>query len=422
MNIERLASAVIIVALFGATGCGESASPTQGKPLPSACPCDDPLELLSTEAVRIGSASYLLDSKPAIASAFREDGREKFPLGLDVALAFTGRVAGGRPLLYVAGCKGASSVLRVFTDLDEGEVADDLLGEYALPGTVRVVGLTSEEKGGLYAVDEIGQQILHLVDDDGDGVPDSHRLYAVAPSPSFFGLVDIWTERGGLLLVSEPGCVKMDPVFVVQDADGDGKPERVEETSWSYIYDEGPALSAPPRSTDTQVSVSTAPRTTIELWLTDRTGEKARTDRAIGLVGLATVGETDRVEISLTQRLAVGQFVTAFDATRKKSGPTVRVHPDYPLVESVSPRQISRTTGGSVVVEGTGFSPSLTVELVRGQQVLALDPVDIHATTLRDEIPPLDESWGSGARLRVTSANSPEGLRHLRLRLVAPPK
>lgn len=381
-----------------------------------ACPCERRSTgyLLTDEPLTVGTTSFHIGGKPAVISTWHGGVRKQIPTGLDVALACTSLEGPRGSGIAVAGCRGDASVVRVFAAGDP-EVEPALRGEYVLPPEVCLLGITQDPRGGWFAVDAAGRQVLHLGDADDDGVPDHHRTYASGTSELLGDALDLHVDRAGHLVGVEPGCIVGNLSFLAVDLDGDGNADRSGDVPWTFAEAEGPTLAAPPQSTDTHVDVLATPGAHVEVWRTGARGLGA--DEPPTCIGRGVADADGRTHVALTWTLGVEDRLVPVDTAWQLRGTPQRVHPPYALAERLIPAAIPAREGGRVAVRGRGLQHALTVELEVDGRVLPLVPGPTDGSGFEVIVPPLGDVLATRAHLVVRSADTPPSCGRLRLQL-----
>ena len=181
-----------------------------------------------------------------------------------------------------------------------------------------------------YLWDLLNAEIVTLLDDDSDGVPDT--LGTVFASAALFpGLLEAGTLGSPALgiLVTSTNSGSTISLNTRHTKLVDGNADGVADTSTTYrlkdVITFGPLFLESPRPDDTVVEVRGTVDSTVEVWESDEEGNR------ITLLGSASiVYETSSAVIALTGPLEEGEFLVLRDLTLDiKSNPR-EVVPEEP--------------------------------------------------------------------------------------------
>lgn len=347
---------------------------------------------------------------------------------IDVVFAIAGQAPfEASPTLYAVGCRGLSHLLVTFTDQDADGVVDEKLAEYSLPSGMRLVSLAPRlERSEIYAVDELGDRIVRLVDTNSDRHPDSVSDFVIRSSGVLVAPLDnVLTDPDGrVVIVSSRSPAPDGEVTVAVDVDGDGTTETVTKQLFASYIKAAPQFHHRPFAPASSDEVAGTPGSTLEVWRTNASGQKLSTNPTLDRVSTGTLGTT-AVTATLTRDLqpTVGGYVTVFDVTTGKKGATSQVVNPYPVVDSVAPDRVVYNVGTTLTVTGAGFDANTQVVLESSSNPSlssTLTPVILSATSLQVNVPSLSTAWVGNAHLRVSSSASPTTESHVAILVYLP--
>lgn len=426
-----VAAALVALCL---TGCGDTLPPAIESPIRPAlratgpaCPCDLAVyEVL--EAGRFGDAYYRVDQEGAAITLRQGAVTTSIPTTLDslTAVALWQEIEEGEDplgLLFVAGCREQDSILVVFGDSDSDGLLDEKLGEYELDAMTRAMSIAYRfGTRETFISSEVGTPVVRLVDTTGDYIPDSSGAYSVPGTSVPSGYEHFEIEPGGVLIGFGRTMLTPDtPVLVFVDANYDGVPESMSETTWAVHRQAPPTFVFEPMVGDSSLSVRGAPGSVVELWDADSTGAKSSSNPAVARLGTTTLSNAGTGAISFSWTLVEGEYLALFDTTLDTAGAHRGILATFPRVESITPQEIDQGTGGTVTIHGAGFVAGTKVELqspLDPQVGISLTPTVVDGSTMTVTVPTLStDEWCWSARVFVYADVALEGGRSIRLGL-----